>query len=754
MNRKIVSLLLLCVAMFALVWQVTRVQETAASAWTQKVDQWVLDKTADGSEAEFLVFLKEQADVSGAYALKTKEEKGQYVYEQLTAVATRTQPALTGVLDSLGVEYQTFWVANMIRVKGDASVLQTMAQHPDVAHIYANPSVQMPPLPEIEEEEMIRQALAVEWNIALVNADDVWAQGYTGQGVVIGAQDTGYQWDHPALINHYRGWNGSTADHNYNWHDSIHANNPNTPSGNPCGFDVTAPCDDNGHGTHTMGTMVGDDGGTNQIGMAPGAEWISCRNMEEGWGMPSTYSECYQWFIAPTDLTNSNPNPAMAPHVIGNSWGCPAVEGCTDPNVMLTVVQNVRAAGIVTVHSAGNDGPGCSTVNTPAGIYDESYSVAATNSSDVVAGFSSRGPVTVDGSNRPKPDISAPGVSIRSSVPGNAYQGGWSGTSMASPHVTGMVALLISIDPSLAGDVDLIEYIISQTAVPRFAAACGSSGTDIPNNTYGYGRIDVLAAYNAMNAPQSFDIQKTASAEAVVPGDLIAYTLTITYSHLHTDTANVVLTDTIPANTTFLTATQPFSINGDVVSWNVLSMTANSSYEVNMVVQVDESATGTIVNEDYGVMSDDVAFTTGAPVSTEVEPFALAIHKSASETAVTSGDYLTYTLTVTNINTLAATTDVLLTDTIPVSTTFVSASGTYTLTGNTIEWATASLEASGVWTVELVVQVDLPEGEIENVLYGVESGQVSAVSGPAVTTTVNPAPVTQYFLYLPAIIQP
>lgn len=752
MNRKIVSLLLLCLAMVALVWQVTRVQETAASAWTQKVDQWVLDKTADGGEAEFLVFLKEQADVSGAYALKTKEEKGQYVYEQLTAVAASTQPALTSVLDNLGVEYQTFWVANMIRVKGDANVLQTMAQHPDVAHIYANPSVQMPPLPEVEEEEMIRQALTVEWNIALVNADDVWAEGYTGQGVVIGAQDTGYDWDHPALINHYRGWNGSIADHNYNWHDSIHANNPNTPAGNPCGFDIIVPCDDNGHGTHTMGTMVGDDGGSNQIGMAPGAEWISCRNMEEGWGMPSTYSECYQWFIAPTDLTNSNPNPAMAPHVIGNSWGCPATEGCTDPNVMLTVVQNVRAAGIVTVHSAGNDGPGCSTVNTPAGIYDESYSVAATNSSDVVAGFSSRGPVTVDGSNRPKPDISAPGVNVRSSLPGTGY-GSLSGTSMASPHVTGMVALLISIDPNLAGNVDLIEQIISQTAVPRYAAACGSSGTDIPNNTYGYGRIDVLAAYNAM-AIHTIDLQKVVSTDLAAPGDLLTYTLTITHSHLLTGTTNVILTDTIPANTTFVTATMPHTLNGDVVSWHLPSMAANASYEAYLVVQVAEAATGTIVNDDYGVMSDDVAFTTGAPVSTEVEPFALAIHKSASETAVTSGDYLTYTLTVTNLNTLAATTNVLLTDTIPVSTTFVSASGTYTLTGDTIEWATASLEASGVWTVELVVQVDLPEGEIENVLYGVESGQVSAVSGPAVITTVNPAPITQYFLYLPAIIQP
>ena len=158
-----------------------------------------------------------------------------------------------------------------------------------------------------------------------------------------------------------------------------------------------------GHGTHTMGTMVGDDGAGNQVGMAPGARWIGCRNMDQGNGTPTTYSECYQWFIAPTDLAGANPNPAMAPDVISNSWSCPASEGCTDPNVMLTVVDNVRAAGILSSHSAGNSGSACSTVNAPAGIYDSSYTVGSTTNSDAISSFSSRGPVTVDGSNRRSP---------------------------------------------------------------------------------------------------------------------------------------------------------------------------------------------------------------------------------------------------------------------------------------------------------------------------------------------------------------
>ena len=125
--------------------------------------------------------------------------------------------------------------------------------------------------------------------------------------------------------------------------------------------------------------MVGDDGAGNQIGMAPGAKWIGCRNMEQGWGTPQTYIECYQWFLAPTDLMGENPRPDLAPHIVNNSWSCPVKEGCTDPNVLLTVVENLRAAGILSVHSAGNSGSSCSTVNTPAAIYDASLTVGNTD---------------------------------------------------------------------------------------------------------------------------------------------------------------------------------------------------------------------------------------------------------------------------------------------------------------------------------------------------------------------------------------
>lgn len=490
--------------------------------WPQKVDAALLEAAAAPGETEFLVVLAVQADLRQAAQMGSKEARGSYVYARLTAVAERTQGPLLATLQAAGATYRPYWVSNMIWVRGDGRLLEQLARRADVARVEANPWVQLdtvavPPNAPADAQE----GAGVEWSINLVGAPQVWAAGATGQGVVVGGQDTGYDWQHPALINQYRGWDGVTAVHDYNWHDAIHGDNPNTPVGNPCGFDSPDPCDDDGHGTHTMGTMVGDDGAANQIGMAPDAEWIACRNMEQGWGTPATYAECYEWFIAPYPAGGdpfNDGDPARAPHVIGNSWSCPVSEGCTNPDVLRQVVNNVRAAGILTVHAASNSGPFCSSIDTPAAIYDASYTVAATDNSDMVAGFSSRGPVLL-GDNRPaKPDISAPGVGIRASLPGGGY-GFKSGTSMATPHVVGLVALLISAAPELAGDVDAIEGLINQTAVARTTTdGCGGdTAQSHPNHTYGWGRIDAYEAFLALDDP---DLQPTPTNTPLPTGTL------------------------------------------------------------------------------------------------------------------------------------------------------------------------------------------------------------------------------------------
>jgi subtilisin family serine protease len=471
----------------------------ANAGWRAKVDSTLL-RAAESGRVEFLALMAEQADVSQAARLATKEEKGRYVFERLAEVARATQPAVLDVLDRAGAEHRGFWIANLIWARGGLDAVRTVASLPEVAFVYPNGRGVLPPPARVGTAAASSPAapLVVEPNVTKVRAPQVWALGYRGQGAVVAGADTGVEWTHPALKSHYRGWNGTSGNHNYSWHDSIHVPDLACPGSS------TSPCDDDvliggGHGTHTVGTMVGDDGGSNQIGIAPGAKWIACRNMIHGVGVVATYLECMQWFIAPTDLSGSNPDPAKAPHVVNNSWAC--VEACP-PLVLKLVLGMSRAAGIVYVVSAGNDGSRCSTILWPLAIHQDAFTVGATDSSDVIAGFSSRGPVLDDDPLHRSPDISAPGVGVRSSLRGGTY-GSLSGTSMAGPHVAGVVALIISAKPSLAGNVTAIESIIEQTAVPRTTTqGCGGdSSTQVPNNVYGWGRVDALAAVQMALAP-------------------------------------------------------------------------------------------------------------------------------------------------------------------------------------------------------------------------------------------------------------
>ena len=591
---------------------------TAAASVPANVAPQVWQVTADGVEAEFLVILVEQADLDGATAWPTREARLRYVYDTLREVALRSQAAVRTELDAAGVDYRPFYVVNMLAVRGDRALVTRLAARPEVARIAANPRVHQL-LPESQPDVAAPLgSQGIEWNVERINADDVWALGYAGQGVVVAGQDTGYDWDHPALINRYRGYNGITTTHDYNWHDAIHANDPHTPGGNPCGFDSPAPCDDGSHGTHTMGTIVGDDGSGNQIGVAPGARWVGCRNMEEGWGTPATYAECFEFFLAPYPVGGDpfvDGVPGLAPHVINSSWTCPPREGC-DWNTLQGVVESVRAAGIVVVASAGNSGSACGTVLDPPAIYEAVFSVGACSSSDVIASFSSRGPVTVDGSGRLKPDVVAPGAGVRSSIPGGGH-GSKSGTSMAGPHVAGAVALLWSAAPDLVGDVDATERIIAQTARPRVDTSCGGDPSGRPNNVYGWGIVDALAAVRGTQS--GLELAKQAVFPMSFPVRMLVYTLSVTNTSYYSLT-DVVLTDTIPSSTTLAWASGSYTQVGDVVTWTFESLGGQESVTATLAVTLEYLLPGArVVNAAYGVRASELLTPIiGAPLESVV----------------------------------------------------------------------------------------------------------------------------------------
>lgn len=465
--------------------------------WRTKIDPAILTAIAREGKAGYMIVLHPAADLAAARQQPDKAAMGTYVYEHLKSVAQASQAPVVELLTQKRQLFHPFLIVNAIYTESNETALEEIARLPEVKDLIFNFKTKFEE-PVEEASGGSRSPDELTWGVQKIKADSVWLLGYQGQGVVVAGYDTGIDWQHPAIISKYRGWNGTAADHNYNWHDAIHTSS-DTSINNPCGYDLLAPCDDNSHGTHTVGTMIGSDG-ANQIGVAPAAKWIGARNMDEGNGTLFSYMEGFEWFIAPTDLAGQNPDPAKAPHVINNSWYCSTGEGCNETNfdLLREVVDNVRAAGIVVVVSAGNSGPGCNSVSGPPAFFNSSFSIGATTEQDSIANYSSRGAVTIDGSLRLKPNVSAPGSGVNSCIPNGGY-GLKSGTSMASPHVSGVVALMISARPDLAGHVEDIETIIEQTADHLVTdQVCNDlTGADIPNYTYGYGRINALEAVKA-----------------------------------------------------------------------------------------------------------------------------------------------------------------------------------------------------------------------------------------------------------------
>jgi len=424
------------------------------------------------------VILRDQADVSQATTIADRAERVRFVYTTLTQHADRTQANLRATLGSLGVRYRPYYLVNAIEVDGGPLLRAYLSAQPEVDRILDSPHLRPLPAPLPIEPGDATAPSAPPWNITAIGADRVWRElGVTGKGIVVGESDSGVQGDHPALRDGYRGRDGQN---DYNWLDPWNGSR--------------APVDIGGHGTHTTGSVLGRGG----IGVAPGAEWIGCVNLARNLGNPPFYLNCMQFMLAPY-AQGGDPfkdgDPARAPHVLNNSWGCPPLEGC-DPGALAPAVRALRAAGIFVVASAGNEGPRCGSVSDPIAIYDDVFSVGAFDEAGNIAPFSSRGPVTVDGSNRVKPDILAPGVDVLSSLPGGTY-GLNDGTSMAGPHIAGVVALMWSANPTLIGNIERTEQILIQTARPYTGTRMGCFAGDVPNDAYGYGIVDAYAAVQA-----------------------------------------------------------------------------------------------------------------------------------------------------------------------------------------------------------------------------------------------------------------
>ncbi|MFC4114476.1 S8 family serine peptidase, partial [Nonomuraea zeae] len=440
-----------------------------------KVARTLMETFATTGKADFWVRLSDKADLAPARKINGRTARGEEVVERLQATAADSQEPLRDLLKAEGVKSTAYWATNAVYVKGASEALARKIAGMKGVEEIRPPKTYAIPEP-IRAKALSSAVQGIAWGVSNINADDVWARtGRRGEDIVVANVDSGVQFDHPALVKSYRGNNGDgTFTHDHNWID---------PLGN---CPTAAPCDRHGHGTHTMGTMAGDDGAGTQIGVAPGVKWIAGVGCPDGSCPEEALVRSSQWMLAPTDLSGRNPDVSKRPHIVNNSWGS---DPSNDP--MFEDIQLAWAAsGIMGIWSNGNSGAACRTSGAP-GSRTINYSVGAYDANNKIAGFSSRGSGQ-DGAV--KPDISAPGVQILSSLPGNGYAA-WDGTSMAAPHVSGAVALLWSARPEYARDIDGTRLLLDLSAIDTDDTSCGGTAAD--NNVYGEGRLDALALVQA-----------------------------------------------------------------------------------------------------------------------------------------------------------------------------------------------------------------------------------------------------------------
>lgn len=445
-----------------------------------RVEQKLLDELQANGSADFVIELGEQADLSAAYAISDWNERGQFVVNTLKATADRSQKGVKGQLERQGAIYTAYFASNVVVVRGGSQrALEAIVNLPEVARVRAPIVVPLEPV-----EDLLARAVDLTIPMELMTtANPTWGLVDTealrfwstykrqGQGIVVANIDSGVQYNHPALATSYK----------------CNSGDPGDPK---CWKDVTnlcpnSPCDNLGHGTHTMGTMVGSNllPAGPSVGMSPQANWIACKAFATNNALDPELLACAQWALAPGG------DPANRPHVVNNSWGDPA-----SGDWFSSSVDAWRAAGIFPIFSAGNlvSKTGCVKMGSPAD-YFESFTVGAHDIDGVIADFSLNGSNGIDTTLFTKPNLTAPGVSIYSSVPTNGYIY-LSGTSMSAPHVSGAVALLWSCNPALIGEVDQTFQLLQGSADAPPDGSCGAPAEGSGNYTYGYGYLDVYQA--------------------------------------------------------------------------------------------------------------------------------------------------------------------------------------------------------------------------------------------------------------------
>ncbi|HEY0698639.1 MAG TPA: S8 family serine peptidase, partial [Micromonospora sp.] len=424
------------------------------------------------------VVLREQADLSGGPTGRPgpagRQTRAREVHRLLVDTARRTQAGLRRDLTRLGLTHRPYYLVNAIEVNGGPAVRAWLSRRPEVDRVLLAQRLRPVPAVPAPARGTAPAPSGTPWNIAAIGADRVHTElGVDGSGIVVGGSDSGADGDHPALTAGFRGGDDS-------WYD------PWTGS--------RAPRDRGGHGTHTLATAVGDQ----RVGVAPGAEWIGCVNLDRNLGNPARYLDCLQFMLAPFP-SGGDPftagRPERGPQVLTNSWGCPPIEGC-DERVLRPAAVALAAAGVFVVVAAGNTGPYCGSLDDPPAPYAEVLTVGAVDEERRVTLFSSRGPAP-EGAG--KPEVVAPGADVLSAYPGGGYAA-LDGTSMATPHVAGVVALMWSANPALVGDLPRTRRILRDTAIevtPSYLSDRPVDRCGTESNVTGAGMVDAYAAVRA-----------------------------------------------------------------------------------------------------------------------------------------------------------------------------------------------------------------------------------------------------------------